>query len=121
MAFLLFQLVPRQIISIFGNGSEEYYTFAINYFHIFLFFTFINFMQPITSNFFTSIGKPKIGTFLSLTRQIIFLLPLLIVIPLFIGIDGVMYSGPIADFFAGVICAIMVVKEFRKDIYLESR
>ena len=54
VAFLLFQLVPRQIISIFGNGSEEYYTFAINYFHIFLFFTFINFMQPITSNFFTS-------------------------------------------------------------------
>lgn len=121
VAFLLFQLVPRQIISIFGNGSEEYYTFAINYFHIFLFFTFINFMQPITSNFFTSIGKPKIGTFLSLTRQIIFLLPLLIVIPLFIGIDGVMYSGPVADFFAGVICAVMVVKEFRKDIYLKSR
>ena len=48
-------------------------------------------------------------------------MPLLIVIPLFIGIDGVMYSGPIADFFAGVICAIMVVKEFRKDIYLESK
>lgn len=120
VAFLLFQLAPRQIISIFGDGSEEYYTFAINYFHIFLFFTIINFMQPITSNFFTSIGKPKIGTFLSLTRQIIFLLPLLIVFPLFIGIDGIMYSGPVADLFAGVICAVMVVKEFKKDIYLEK-
>ena len=55
-------------------------------------------MQPITSNFFTSIGKPKKGTFLSLTRQILFLLPLLIILPLFMGIDGIMYSGPIADF-----------------------
>lgn len=72
-AFLLFQLAPRQIISIFGNGTEEYYQFAINYFHIFLFFTFVNFIQPISSNFFTAIGKPKIGMFLSLTRQIIFL------------------------------------------------
>ena len=60
-AFLLFQIAPRQIISIFGNGTEEYYQFAINYFHIFLFFTFVNFLQPITSNFFTAIGKPTVG------------------------------------------------------------
>ena len=71
-AFLMFQFAPRQIISIFGEGSEEYYQFAINYFHIFLFATFINFMQPISSNFFTAIGKPGRGVFLALTRQIIF-------------------------------------------------
>ena len=101
VAFLLFQFAPRQIISIFGNGSEEYYRFAVNYFHIYLFCTFINFMQPISSNLFTSIGKPKRGTFLSLTRQIIFLLPLLLIIPLFVGIDGIMYAGPVADFQIG--------------------
>lgn len=116
-AFLLFQFAPRQIISIFGDGSEEYYQFAINYFHIFLFFTFINFLQPISSNFFTAIGKPKIGGFLALTRQIIFLLPLIIIFPLFVGIDGIMYAGPIADFLAGVVTAVMVVWELKKEKY----
>lgn len=72
IAFFMFQFFPRQIISIFGDGSELYYQFAIRYFHVFLFFTFVNFMQPITSNFFTAIGKPKVGSFLALTRQILF-------------------------------------------------
>lgn len=109
-AFLLFQLFPRQIISIFGEGSEAYYEFAVSYFHIFLFFTFVNFMQPITSNFFTAIGKPKRGSFLALTRQIIFLLPLLLIFPLIFGIDGIMYAGPVADCMAAVVSAVMVRK-----------
>lgn len=117
VAFLLFQFAPRQIISIFGNGSEEYYQFAISYFRIFLFFTFLNFMQPITSNFFTAIGKPKRGIFLALTRQIIFLLPLLLLIPLFIGIDGIMYSGPIADCMAGIASIIMIGMELKRVEY----
>ena len=116
-AFLLFQIAPRQIISIFGNGTEEYYQFAINYFHIFLFFTFVNFLQPITSNFFTAIGKPKVGVFLSLTRQIIFLLPLLIAFPLIFGIDGIMYAGPSADFLAAVVTGAMAVRELKRKEY----
>lgn len=117
IAFALFHFAPRYIISIFGNGSEIYYEFAIKYFKVFLFFTFINFMQPITANFYTAIGKPASGLFLSLTRQIIFLLPLLLIIPMIIGIDGVMYSGPIADFAAGLVCIIMIFKEFKKEKY----
>ena len=103
IAFLMFQFFPRQIISIFGDGSELYYQFAIRYFHVFLFFTFVNFMQPITSNFFTAIGKPKVGSFLALTRQILFLLPLILLFPLFLGIDGIMYAGPVADCLAAVL------------------
>lgn len=113
IAFLMFQFFPRQIISIFGDGSELYYQFAIRYFHVFLFFTFVNFMQPITSNFFTAIGKPKIGSFLALTRQILFLLPLILLFPLFLGIDGIMYAGPVADCLAAVVCFIMVYRELR--------
>lgn len=120
IAFLMFQFAPRQIISVFGNGSEEYYQFAIQYFKVFLFFTFINFIQPITSNFYTAIGKPKGGVFLSLTRQIIFLLPLLIIMPKIIGIDGIMYSGPIADLMAGIVAISMVVIEFKREEYAVS-
>lgn len=113
LAFLAFQFLPRQIVSIFGSGSENYYAFAIKYFRIFLLFTFINCLQPISSNFFTAIGKPKKGIFLSLTRQILFLLPLIIILPLFMGIDGIMYSGPIADFIAGIVSIVMIYIEFR--------
>lgn len=109
-AFILFQLFPRQIIGLFGDGSELYFSFAERYFHIYLFFTFINNVQPLSSTFFTSIGKPAKGAFLSLTRQIIFLLPLLIIFPSFLGIDGIMYAGPIADLMAAVIAAYMIGK-----------
>ena len=64
-------------------------------------------MQPISSNFFTAIGKPMKGIFLSLTRQVLFLLPLLILLPRFIGIDGIMYSGPIADLSAAAVSIVM--------------
>ena len=117
IAFLAFQFLPRQIISVFGDGSEEYYRFAVNYFRIFLLFTFINFMQPIASNFLTSIGKPKRGIFLSLTRQIIFLLPLLLLFPLFTGIDGIVYAGPAADLMAALTSIVMVTAEFRRSEY----
>lgn len=63
IAFLMFQFFPRQIISIFGDGSQLYYQFAIRYFHVFLFFTFVNFMQPITSNFFTAIANLRLAAF----------------------------------------------------------
>lgn len=112
VSFLCFQIFPRQIIGFFGSGSEEYFRFAENYFRIFLFFTFINGIQPITANFFTSIGKAVKGVFLSLTRQIIFLLPLILILPIFMGIDGVMYSAPIADFIAALLAILFVRKEF---------
>ena len=114
VAFLLFQLMPRQIIGIFGSGSEEYFLFAEKFFRIYMFFTFINGIQPITANTFTSIGKAGKGIFLSLTRQIIFLLPLLIILPFFIGIEGVMFSAPIADGVAAVLCIFFIVKEFKQ-------
>lgn len=113
ISFAVFQLFPRQIISVFGEGSEEYFIFSERYFHIFLFFTFLNGIQPVTSNFFTSIGKSIKGVFLSLTRQIIFLLPLLVALPMIMGIDGVMYAGPVADGAAFLLAVIFIVKEMR--------
>lgn len=114
IAFAVFQIFPREIISLFGSGSEMYYQFAIEYFKIFLFFTFVNCLQPISSNFFTAIGKPKKGIFLSLTRQILFLLPLIIILPLFMGIDGIMYAGPTADFIAAAVSFVMTYFQFKQ-------
>ena len=113
-AFACFQLFPRQIISIFGTGSEMYYQFSERYFRIYMFLTLINGIQPVTSNFFNSIGKARLGVFMSLTRQILFLLPLIVFFPLFMGIDGVMYAGPIADGAAAIVCGLFTVRELRE-------
>ncbi len=113
IAFLCFQIFPRQIISIFGQGNEAYFEFATKYFRIYMLMTFINGIQPLTSNFFTSIGKSKKGIVLSLTRQIIFLLPLVIILPKILGIDGVMYAGPIADSIAFLTAFILIGKEVK--------
>ena len=68
----------------------------------------------MSSTFFAAIGKPAKGTFLALTRQILFLLPLIVIFPLFLGIDGIMYAGPVADFLAAGIAAAMLLYELRK-------
>ncbi|SFG33830.1 Na+-driven multidrug efflux pump [Lachnospiraceae bacterium C7] len=116
VSFIMFQVFPRQIIGLFDNGtaSELYFRFSENYFRIFLFFICICFMQPISSNFFTAIGKPIKGIVLSLTRQILFLLPLILILPIFMGIDGIMYAGPIADFTAALACTIMIIYELKR-------
>lgn len=120
IAFILFQCFPRAIISIFGTGSEAYYQFAESYFRIFLMFILFCFVQPITSNFFTAIGKPYKGVFLSLTRQIIFLLPLLVILPLFFGINGILFAQPIADFIAIVVCTIMIYRELHRPEFVAA-
>lgn len=120
LSFVVFQVFPREILALFGDGSEAYFKFGEKFLRIYLFFTFVNFLQPITSTFFTSIGKPQKGTFLSLTRQIVFLLPLILILPLFWGIEGIMYAAPVADCLAAVIAIVMAIKEFREMKKLES-
>lgn len=110
-AFLCFQIFPRQIVAIFGEGSEAYFHFAERYFRIYMMLVFLNGIQPLTANFFTSIGKAKMGILMSMTRQILFLLPLIVIFPRFFGIDGVMYAGPIADGVAALLSAFLAGRE----------
>ena len=112
--FFCFQIFPHQIVGIFGTGSELYFQFAERYLKIFMFMTFANGIQPVSSGFFTSIGMAKLGIVMSLIRQVIFLLPLIIIFPLFMGIDGVMYAGPIADAAAFVLAIVFARRELGK-------
>ena len=88
-----------------------YFQFAERYLKIFMFMTFANGIQPMSSGFFTSIGKAKLGIVMSLTRQVLFLLPLIIVFSLIMGIDGVMYAGPIADAAAFALAILFARRE----------
>ena len=109
--FICFQFFPHQIVGIFGNGNDLYFQFAEKYLRIFMLMTFANGIQPMSAGFFTSIGKAKLGIIMSLTRQVLFLLPLIVIFPLFLGIDGVMYAGPIADTSAFVLAVVFARKE----------
>ena len=108
IGFLIFQLLPRQLIALFGNGTEEYFSFGIKYIRIYYLFIFTYFIQPIISNFFSAIGKPVKGIFLSLTRQVIFYLPLLLIFPMIWGIDGILFAGAATDIIAAAVCIIML-------------
>jgi len=113
--FFCFQLFPRQIVSIFGGEGELFFQFSERVFRIYMMFCFVIGLQPITATFFTSIGKPKYGILMSLTRQGLFFLPLLFIFPLFWGIEGIMYTAPIADSFTAVL-AIFLIKHQFKDL-----
>jgi putative MATE family efflux protein len=112
--FSMFQLFPRQIVSIFGGGNESYFTFAERYMRIFMMMVCVYGIQPLSVNYFTSTGKAKQGIVLSVSRQGAFLLPLLIVLPIIFGIEGVLYAGPAADALAVLLSLLLVFCDFRK-------
>lgn len=114
VAFLLFQSFPRQIVGIFGAGDELYFQFAERYMRIFMMMVCVFGVQPMTVNYFTGTGNVHQGIILSLSRQGFFLIPMLLLLPLRFGIDGVLYAGPIADFMACVLSLALVAVNFRK-------
>ena len=114
IAFAIFQLFPRQITSIFGTGEELYFQFAEKYLRIYMMMVCVFGVQPMAVNYFTGIGNIKEGIILSLSRQGFFLIPLLLILPMFFGINGVLYAGPIADFFACVLALSMITYNFKK-------
>ena len=120
ISFLIFQIFPRQVVSIFGDGSELYFQFAERYMRIYMALMIVNGIQPVSGTFFTSIGKAFKGAFIAMTRQLLFLLPLIIILPRIFGIDGIMYAGPIADGIALIVTIIFVSLEIKKIKKLKS-
>ena len=74
----------------------------------------VNGVQLLSSNFFTAIGKAMKGLLLSLTRQVFFLIPLILILPLRFGLIGVLLAGPAADFAAFVLSVFLVQKELNR-------
>lgn len=114
LAFLCFQLFPRQIMGMFGKGNVLYYEFGIRYFRIFLGGTFAVGVQMLCAQFFPSIGRGGIGTLVSLSRQVIILLPLIILLPMIMGIDGILWAGPIADLGSAGFALFMLKRELKR-------
>ena len=114
IGFCLFEFFPGPIISVFGSGNALYMEFSAKFMLTFLFMVLVNGVQLLSSNFFTAIGKATRGLLLALTRQVFFLIPLLLLLPRWLGIDGVMLAGPIADFIAFIVSVAFVRKELKR-------
>ena len=110
----VFEFFPRQIVSIFGEGDALYYEYAVKFMRVFLFFEFLNGVQICSATFFPSIGKAAKGAILSFSKQIVILVPLMLLLPRFMGIDGVLFAQPITDLIAFVMSVALLVDEFRK-------
>ena len=110
-----FQFFPVQVLSIFGSGENEklYFEFAVLFMRTFLLLLPLIGIQMISSNFFAAIGKPVRGAILSLTRQILFFIPLVLILPLFMQLDGIMWAAPIADVLSFITVMIFIIHEMK--------
>ena len=113
IAFILFQTIPDKLISIFGSGDENYMEFACIAFRTYLMLCICNGIQIPSGIFFQAIGKSSKSAILSLSRQILFLIPAMVTFGSIWGIRGVLFSGPFADGLAFIIAAILLTLEVK--------
>ena len=113
IAFILFQKIPDKLISIFGSGDANYMEFACLAFRTYLMLCICNGIQIPSGIFFQAIGKSVKSAILSLSRQILFLIPAMIIFSRLFGIKGVLYAGPFADGLAFVIATILLILEIK--------
>ena len=120
VGLIIFEAFPSTVLALFGKGEELYMEFAVMFMRVFLMLLPLAGIQMLSSNFFAAIGKPLKGALLSLTRQVFILIPLLIILPYCLGITGVMFAAPLADFIACTIVLIYISREFRAMKSLEK-
>ena len=111
--FIIGMLFSDTVVGIFTSDAELIELSAKGLRIVVMFFPIIGF-QMVTANFFQSIGMASKAIFLSLTRQMVLLLPCLLILPRFFGAAGVWYSMPISDLLASLIAGTMLVWQFRK-------
>ncbi len=114
IAFILFQSIPEVLISIFGSGDALYMEFACITFRTFLMLCICNGVQIPSGIFFQAIGKSSRSIILSLSRQIIFLIPAMLILSNIFGLIGILYAGPVADGIAFVIAVVLLIMQVKK-------
>ncbi|MBQ3414793.1 MAG: MATE family efflux transporter [Clostridia bacterium] len=113
IAFILFQSIPEKLISVFGQGNELYNEFACMAFRIYLMLCAFYGIQIPAGIFFQSIGKSFKSAIISLSRQVLFLIPAILILGFTFGIDGILYAGPLADGIAIVISTLLLIFEVK--------
>ena len=113
LGFIITRLFPRQLIMLFNHSNEEFITFGVHALSIFLLMLPIIGFQVVSSNYFQATGKPKHAMFLSLSRQLLLLVPMLYILPGFFGLNGVLMAAPISDLGSSLLTGIWLYREMR--------
>lgn len=115
VAFLIVELLPRQLIQIFGAANESvYYTdFAIKAFRVYLCMIIMACVNKATFIYLQSLGKALLSTVLSMVREIVFGVGFALLLPHFFGLDGVLYSMPVSDILTFVVSVIAIIYTYR--------
>ncbi|OUN44909.1 MATE family efflux transporter [Anaerotignum lactatifermentans] len=108
------QLAPHLVLSLFGKENQTFTDFAVRCLRIYLSGIFCAGFQIVSTNYFQATGQPLKASLLSMLRQLILLIPLLLILPLFFGLNGLLYAGPCADIGSAVIVALFILPEMRK-------
>lgn len=111
LAFLLFQFAPMTVVSLFGSEEGLYNEFAVMAFRVFLLLCPLTGFQTIAAVYLQAVGKPVKSAILSLARQIIFFIPAALILPTFMGVEGVLWTGPVADGLAFVLSLVLLLYE----------
>ena len=111
LAFLLFQFAPMSVISLFGSEDGLYNEFAVKAFRIFLMLCPLTGFQTVIAVYLQAVGKPVMSALLSLARQIIFFVPAALLLPLTLGVEGVLWTGPVADGLAFLMSLALLLYE----------
>lgn len=114
VGFFISVLFPATIIKLFNNDSPELLKIGTRGLRIFLMALPVVGFQIITGNFFQSIGKAGLSALISLLRQVIILLPILMILPTYLDLDGVWLSGPISDAISAIITAYFLIREIKR-------
>ena len=117
---ILFEISPEIIISIFGSNDQLYMEFATLTFRIFLMLVTFTCLIKMSSIFFQAVGEPLKSAIVSLTRDLLIFVPLVIILPKYYGIIGVLFAAPIADVLGMLVTIILVVVFFKKNLYQEE-
>lgn len=122
-ALLTFQFAPMSVVSLFGSEEGLYNEFAVKAFRIFLMLCPLTGFQTIAAVYLQAVGKPVKSAILSLARQIIFFVPTALILPIFLGVEGVLWTGPVADGLAFLLSLAFLLYERNhlKRGHLETR
>ena len=113
VAFALFQCFPRQLISVFGTESELYMEFAVITFRIYLSMVILACINKAAFIFLQAMGKALLSTFLSFFREVLLTVPIVLLLPRYLGLYGVLYSMPVPELIAFIASLVVLISTHR--------
>lgn len=113
LGYLATRLFPQQFIALFNRDDPELIAFGAEAIRVFFLFLPIIGFQIVSASYFQAVGKPKKAMFLTLSRQVLLFIPLLLILPRFLGLKGILYAAPISDIGSSLLTGLWLLMEIK--------